>query len=85
MVAMGNLAHCLLASVGGNSSLVDFPGQNNYNTILAPYNLDVSSIPKAVIFPQSAQQVAKAVACAVKAGVKVQPRCGGHNYANYGI
>jgi hypothetical protein len=82
---METFAQCLLASVGGNSSLVAFPSQSTFSAVLHPYNLDIVTTPAAVVFPQTANQVAKAVGCAVDCGVKVQARCGGHSYGNYGI
>lgn len=77
-------AECLLAAVGGNSSLVAFPSQPDYSAIVAPYNLDFPVVPTAVAFPDSAVQVAALVDCAVDAGYKVQAKSGGHSSANYG-
>jgi FAD/FMN-containing dehydrogenase len=77
-------AECLLAAVGGNSSLVAFPSQANYSTIVAPYNLEYPVVPAAVAFPYTAVQVAALVDCAVVSGYKVQAKSGGHNAANYG-
>lgn len=85
---MGNSpsAQCLLAAVGGNSSLVAFPNQTGYYpNIVEPYNLDYPVLPAAVTFPETAEQVAAIVKCAAEAGYKVQPKSGGHNYGNYGL
>jgi hypothetical protein len=49
-----------------------------------PYNLGIPSVPAAVTYPQTTDQIAKIVKCAVDNSLKVQPRCGGHSYANYG-
>lgn len=49
-----------------------------------PYNLGVQSKPAAVAYPKTTDEIAKIVKCAVDHGLKVQPRCGGHSYANYG-
>jgi hypothetical protein len=49
-----------------------------------PYNLGISSVPAAVTYPKTSEQVGKIVKCAVENSLKVQPRCGGHSYANYG-
>lgn len=38
-----------------------------------------------LVRPRRAEQVSAAVQCAVKAGVKVQPRSGGHSFANYSL
>ncbi|KZV97469.1 FAD-binding domain-containing protein [Exidia glandulosa HHB12029] len=51
---------------------------NTYNTAYTVY-------PAAVVRPNSTDAVAEAVKCAVKSGVKVQPRCGGHSFADYSI
>ncbi|KAF2637132.1 FAD-binding domain-containing protein [Massarina eburnea CBS 473.64] len=50
-----------------------------------PYNLDIPVAPAAVVYPSKAEEVAAVVKCAVDNNLKVQPRCGGHSYANYGI
>jgi hypothetical protein len=50
-----------------------------------PYNLGISSTPAAVTYPKSSEQIGKIVKCAVDNSLKVQPRCGGHSYANYGM
>jgi hypothetical protein len=49
-----------------------------------PYNLGIPSVPAAVTYPKTSDQIAKIVKCAVDNSLKVQPRCGGHSYANYG-
>jgi hypothetical protein len=49
-----------------------------------PYNLGISSVPAAVTYPKTSEQIGKIVKCAVDNSLKVQPRCGGHSYANYG-
>jgi len=79
-----SFAHCLLAALGGNSSLVAFPSQANYSSVVHPYNLDIPVIPAAVTFPHTATQVAALVKCAVKSGYKVQAKSGGHSASNYG-
>lgn len=84
-MALQAFAHCLLAAVGGNHSLVAFPSQANYSAIVAPYNLDIPVTPAAVAFPYNATGVAALVKCAVTSGYKVQAKSGGHSSANYGI
>ncbi|KAJ8120644.1 hypothetical protein ONZ43_g2700 [Nemania bipapillata] len=49
------------------------------------YNLDLPVTPIAVTRPQTAQDVSGFVKCAAANSVKVQPRSGGHSYANYGL
>ncbi|KAL8716692.1 MAG: hypothetical protein Q9225_006000 [Loekoesia sp. 1 TL-2023] len=84
-MANHTLAQCLLAALGGYSSLVAFPNQANYSSsIVRPYNLDYPVVPAAVTFPQTTQQVADVVKCAAQSGYKVQPKSGGHSYGNYG-
>lgn len=83
-MASSVFAKCLVAALGGNSSLVAFPSQANYSAIVAPYNLDYPAIPAAITFPKTPTQVAALVKCAVASGVKVQPKSGGHSAANYG-
>ena len=80
------LATCLLAALGGNSDLVAFPIQANYTSdVVQPYNLDYPVRPAVVTFPQTAEQVAAIVRCAVESEYKVQPKSGGHSYGNYGL
>jgi hypothetical protein len=50
-----------------------------------PYNLGVPSKPSAVTYPKSTDDIAKIVKCAVDNSLKVQARCGGHFFANYGV
>jgi hypothetical protein len=76
---------CLEAAVGGNKALVAGSSTIGYQIAhVKPYNLDIPVAPAAVTYPQSAEQVAAIVKCAVDNGLKVQPRSGGHSYANFG-
>ncbi|KAF2463385.1 FAD-binding domain-containing protein, partial [Lindgomyces ingoldianus] len=50
-----------------------------------PYNLDIPITPAAVTYPMTVDHVAAIVKCAADNNLKVQARCGGHSYANYGI
>ncbi|KAI7977622.1 hypothetical protein EIK77_010213 [Talaromyces pinophilus] len=75
---------CLLDAVGNDASLVAFPSALLYGSVdVNPYNLDYPVTPAAVTFPESADQVAAIVKCAVDADAKVQAKSGGHSYANY--
>lgn len=49
------------------------------------YNLRIPAIPSLIAFAQTPQQVQDAVACGVKAGLKVSARCGNHSYASLGL
>jgi len=76
---------CLEAAVGGNKALLATSATIGYQiSHVKPYNLDIPVKPAAVTYPQSAEQVAAIVKCAVDNSLKVQPRSGGHSFANYG-
>jgi FAD/FMN-containing dehydrogenase len=47
------------------------------------YNMAIPVIPAAVVRPNTPEDVAAAVKCAVDNAVKVQARGGGHSYANF--
>lgn len=77
---------CLEAAVGGNTALIASRSTVGYQiSHVKPYNLDIPVNPAAVTYPQTSDQVAAIVKCAVDNELKVQPRCGGHSYANYGM
>jgi FAD/FMN-containing dehydrogenase len=78
----------LVASVkealGNDSDLYAFPGDPLYKLKdVRVYNLSIPVKPSAVTYPKTSAQVAAIIKCAVEAGLKVQPRSGGHSYANY--
>ena len=77
-----NLQDCLDAAFT-DASLRTFPQDADYFSKVNPYNLDYPVYPAAIVRPTTVEQVSAAVKCAVKADVKVQPRSGGHSYANY--
>ncbi|ORY13522.1 putative glucooligosaccharide oxidase [Clohesyomyces aquaticus] len=77
---------CLTSAVGGNNALLAYKETPLYQlNHVKPYNLDIPITPAAVTYPQTVDHVAAIVKCAVDNNLKVQPRCGGHSYANYGI
>lgn len=87
---MGNkpsaVESCLLSAAGNDKGLL--AGQSTVGFQLShvkPYNLDIPVKPAAVTYPKTSDQIAAIVKCAVENSLKVQPRCGGHSYANYGI
>lgn len=87
---MGNapstaVSKCLSSAVGGNTKLLAYKETPLYQIQhVKPYNLDINITPAAVTYPQTAEHVAAIVKCAADNNLKVQPRCGGHSYANYG-
>ena len=56
---------------------------NEWNDHIKTYNSRVSRTPLAIALPSTAEHVQRAVTCAVKAGAKVQARCGGHSYGSF--
>ncbi|KAF1996891.1 Glucooligosaccharide oxidase [Amniculicola lignicola CBS 123094] len=80
------VSQCLSSAVGGNAGLLAFKSDPLYQlNHVKPYNLDIHITPAAVTYPKTADHVAAIVKCAVDYNLKVQPRSGGHSYANYGI
>lgn len=72
-----------LDTVFTDSSLRTYPQDADYLSKINAYNLDYPVYPAALIRPTTVEEVSAAVKCAVKANVKVQPRSGGHSFANY--
>jgi hypothetical protein len=71
-------------ALGGDTSLFAFPSKPLYELEDAkPYNKSIPVKPAVVTYPKTAAQAAAIVKCAVRAGLKVQARSGGHSYANY--
>lgn len=76
---------CLEGALGGQKNLVAFKSNPLYQIAhVKPYNLGISVTPAAVTYPKTAEHISAIVKCAVDNSLKVQPRCGGHSYANYG-
>lgn len=76
---------CLLAAVGNDSALIAFKGDLMFGSRSPVYNLNFPVTPTVLTYPQTSEQVADVVRCAVDYGYKVQARSGGHSYANYGL
>lgn len=76
---------CFLAAVGHNSSLIAFKGDPLFGSRSPVYNLNFPVTAAVLTYPQTSEQVADIVRCAVDNGYKVQARSGGHSYANYGL
>ncbi|KAJ4367624.1 hypothetical protein N0V83_007209 [Neocucurbitaria cava] len=75
-----------LESALGSKDLVAFKDKPFFQlTDVKPYNLDIPITPAAVTYPKTTEHISAIIKCAVDNSLKVQPRCGGHSYANYGI
>ena len=79
----GSILQDCLNSAITDKSLLTFPQDVDYFSKTKPYNSDYPVRPAAIVRPKTVEQVSATVQCAVKAGVKVQPRSGGHSYANH--
>ena len=79
----GSILQECLDTVFTDASLRTFPQDPDYLSKINAYNLNNPVYPAAIVRPTTAEQVSATVKCAVKADVKVQPRSGGHSYANY--
>jgi len=79
----GSILQDCLNAVFTDASLRTFPQDADYLSKINAYNLDYPVYPAALVRPTTVEEVSAAVKCAVKADVKVQPRSGGHSYANY--
>ncbi|KZM22838.1 flavin adenine dinucleotide binding [Ascochyta rabiei] len=77
---------CLESAVGGNKDLFALKDTPFFQIAhVKPYNLGIAVTPAAVTYPETTEHISAIVKCAVGNKLKVQPRCGGHSYANYGI
>lgn len=90
LFSMGNapssaVQKCLEGALGGNKDLFALQDTPFFQlSHVKPYNLGNVVTPAAVTYPETTEQVADIVKCALDNKLKVQPRCGGHSYANYG-
>jgi FAD/FMN-containing dehydrogenase len=75
------LHDCLAAA----SVPYDEPGTEDYKVDSAVFNVRMPFTPAAIAVPQTEKHIQDAVACGVKHGVKVTPKCGGHSYSNIGF
>ncbi|TGJ83569.1 hypothetical protein E0Z10_g5197 [Xylaria hypoxylon] len=79
------LATCLNTVCDGRTDCVAYPNNPLYQiSWVNRYNLDLPVTPIAVTRPQTVQDVSAFVKCAATNNIKVQPKSGGHSYANYG-
>lgn len=72
-----------LKKVIPDTTLISFPQDKDFTAKVKAYNLDYPIVPAAILRPNTKEEVAAAVKCAAESGVKVQPRGGGHSFANY--
>ncbi|ORY70959.1 uncharacterized protein BCR38DRAFT_491769 [Pseudomassariella vexata] len=75
------LDDCLQSS----SAPSDVLGSDDWKLDVAPFNTRVNFTPVAIAVPTKIEHVQSAIACAVKLGIKVTPKCGGHSYASLGL
>ncbi|KAG9241095.1 hypothetical protein BJ878DRAFT_545593 [Calycina marina] len=74
----------LKQALDNDDDLYAFPGRPLYQLrYVKPYNMDRPVKPAAITYPKTKEQVAAIVKVAADFGLKVQPRSGGHSYANY--
>ena len=64
---------------------VDTVGSQGWQQDVAPFNMRLQYTPVAIAVPSTIAHIEDAVKCAVKAGVKVSPKGGGHSYASFGL
>jgi len=64
---------------------LDTHGSTDWKQDSAPYNLRLNYTPVAIAVPTTIKHIQDAVACAVKLGVKANPKSGGHSYASFGL
>lgn len=57
----------------------------SWTTSSASFNVRLPHTPALLVYAQTAQHVQDVVNCGVQAGLKVTARCGGHNYAAFGL
>ena len=61
------------------------PGPANLSFTITPFNLRLPFTPVAVAVPTTLAQVQSAVSCGVQAGLKINPKSGGHSYAAHSL
>lgn len=88
--ALTSLQDCLNGVCAGRSDCVAYPSDldilNFYQVDwVNAYNLAIDITPAAVVRPNSTEDVAAIVQCAINNGLKVQAKSGGHSYANFGL
>ena len=75
------LQTCISSVANGRSGFAAYPSTPLYQlSWVKPYNLDIASVPEAVVRPKNTNDVAEVIKCATKNGYKVQARSGGHSF-----
>jgi len=64
---------------------VETEGHANYAIHIVPWNLRCQPKPLALVYANTATDVAAAVKLAAQYGIPIQPRSGGHSYASYSL
>jgi len=64
---------------------VDTKGSTDWNNDVRAFNQRIQYTPVAIAVVKNAEQVAAAIACGAKNGVKVNAKSGGHSYASFGL
>ncbi|CBX96933.1 hypothetical protein LEMA_P100640.1 [Plenodomus lingam JN3] len=75
----GGASQCL----NGKNIPYKMTSDAGYSDLIAPYNLRLPYKPAVVVLPTTNQHIQDAVVCAAQAGLKVQPKSGGHSYASF--
>lgn len=60
-------------------------GTSEWTLDVTPYNLRLPYKPAAVAIPTSVRQVASAVRCGTKNGLRVSAKAGGHGYGSFAL
>ncbi|TVY89190.1 Berberine bridge enzyme-like [Lachnellula willkommii] len=59
------------------------PDSPNWTALSTPFNLRLQYDPAVITIPETQDQVSISITCAAAAGLKVQPKGGGHSYASH--
>jgi len=62
---------------------ISIPSSPNFTQLTSSYNIRLQYTPAVIILPTTHLQISNAVLCAVRFGVKVQAKSGGHSYASF--
>jgi FAD/FMN-containing dehydrogenase len=60
-------------------------GTGEWNNDVRAFNQRLQYTPVGIAVPTTVEHIAAAVSCAAQAGVKVNPKSGGHSYASFGL